>query len=68
MGEIFETMRKLMNFTYSAFPSTDGFYGAKVMLKGGQKATYLTSWFSKSGFLLAIGSPITSKLDPFLFY
>jgi hypothetical protein len=32
MGEIFETMRKLMNFTYSAIPSTDKFYGAKVIL------------------------------------
>jgi hypothetical protein len=30
MGDIFETMRKLMNFTFSALPSTDGFYGAKV--------------------------------------
>jgi hypothetical protein len=32
MGDIFETMRKLMNFTFSALPSTDGFYGAKVGL------------------------------------
>jgi hypothetical protein len=31
MGDIFETMRKLMNFTFSALPSTDGFYGAKVI-------------------------------------
>jgi hypothetical protein len=30
MGEIFETMRKLMNFTFMAVPSSDGFYGAKV--------------------------------------
>jgi hypothetical protein len=30
MGEIFETMRKLMNFTFTAIPSSDGFYGAKV--------------------------------------
>jgi hypothetical protein len=50
MGEIFETMRKLMNFTYSAFPSTDGFYGAKVMLKGGQKATYLTLYTRRAKF------------------
>jgi hypothetical protein len=30
MGEIFETMRKLMNFTFTAIPSIDKFYGTKV--------------------------------------
>ena len=30
IGGIFNTMSKIMNFTYSSIPSIDGFYGAKV--------------------------------------
>jgi hypothetical protein len=40
MGDIFETMRKLMNFTFTALPTTDGFYGAKVHIVGLNKKKY----------------------------
>ena len=30
MGDMYEVLRKNLNFTYEAVPSIDGFYGSKV--------------------------------------
>ncbi|XP_023344678.1 glutamate receptor ionotropic, kainate 3 [Eurytemora carolleeae] len=43
-GMLFELMKGMMNFTYSALPSVDGFYGSKV--EGGMKHKGKTSQFN----------------------